>query len=185
MGTFVVEKRMKFVEANLSGAWLIEPVPSQDSRGYFARTFCIREFEVHGLETRFVQHSTSYSARRGTIRGMHYQKDPHAEVKVVRCRKGAVWDVVIDLRPESPTHRQWQGFELTALNRRQLYIPAGFAHGLQTLCDDTETDYLISEFYEPAAASGVRFDDPAFAIDWPLGPTAVSGRDKAWPPFAS
>jgi len=175
---------MKFVETGLSGAWLIEPAPSRDSRGFFARTFCMREFEEHGLEIKFVQHSTSYSARTGTIRGMHFQRTPHGEVKVVSCRRGAIWDVIVDLRRESATYRHWQSFELTAVNRRQLYVPSEFAHGLQTLSDDTETDYLISTFYEPAAACGVRFDDPAFAIGWPLTPTDISGRDKAWPPFA-
>ena len=147
---------MKFVETDLSGAWLIEPEPSQDSRGFFARTFCVREFEQHGLESRFVQHSTSYSGQRGTIRGLHFQRAPHGEVKVVTCRKGAVWDVIVDLRRSSPTYRRWQGFELTEDNRRLLYVPAGFAHGLQTLRDDTEADYLISAFYEPAASCGVR-----------------------------
>jgi dTDP-4-dehydrorhamnose 3,5-epimerase len=174
-----------FVQTELPGAWLIELSPVQDSRGSFARTFCEREFGDRRLQARFVQHSTSYSASKGTIRGMHFQQAPHSEVKIVSCRRGAIWDVIIDLRPASATYRHWQGFELTALNRRQLYVPAGFAHGLQTLCDDTETDYLISEFYEPVAARGVRFDDPAFAIDWPLTPTAISGRDEEWPPFSS
>ena len=172
---------MKFAETDLSGAWLIEPEPSQDSRGFFARTFCVREFEQHGLESRFVQHSTSYSGQRGTIRGLHFQRPPHGEVKVVSCRKGAVWDVIVDLRRSSPTYRRWQGFELTEDNRRLLYVPAGFAHGLQTLRDDTEADYLISAFYEPAASCGVRFDDPDLAIHWPLMPSEMSERDKAWP----
>src|SRR5262249_55615219 len=145
------------------------------------RTFCMREFEERGLESRFVQHSTSCSARRGTIRGMHFQRAPHGEVKVVSCRRGAIWDVIVDLRPGSPTYRHWQGFALTALNLRQLYVPAEFAHGLQTLSDDSETDYLIPAFYEPTAAWGVRFDDPALAIGWPLSPTDISDRDKTWP----
>jgi dTDP-4-dehydrorhamnose 3,5-epimerase len=115
---------------------------------------------------------------------MHFQRAPHGEIKVVRCLKGAVYDVIIDLRPESPTYRRWQGFELSAENRRQLYIPQGFAHGFQTLCDDAEVGYLISAFYAPAAASGVRYDDPAFAIEWPLALTVISEKDQTWPAFS-
>ncbi|MGH6944340.1 MAG: dTDP-4-dehydrorhamnose 3,5-epimerase [Geminicoccaceae bacterium] len=174
---------MRFDETKLRGAWLIEPVPARDHRGFFARTFCAREYADHGLKTRFVQNSTSQSATSRTLRGMHFQRPPHAEVKVVTCLKGAIWDVIIDLRPESPTYRQWQGFELTAENRRQLYVPEGFAHGFQTLCDDTEVGYLISASYAPVAADGVRYDDPAFAIDWPLPVTEVSEKDRTWPDF--
>jgi dTDP-4-dehydrorhamnose 3,5-epimerase len=158
-------------------------MPVEDDRGYFARTFCVREYADHGLETRFVQHNTSYSSVRGTLRGMHFQRAPHGEVKVVSCLKGAIWDVIIDLRPDSPTYCRWEGFELTAENRRQIYIPVGFAHGFQTLCGDTETGYLISAFYAPTAASGVRYNDPIFAIDWPLPITAISEKDSAWPNF--
>lgn len=174
---------MRFDEITLSGAWLIEPVPARDHRGFFARTFCVQEYADRGLTTRFVQHSTSQSAARGTLRGMHFQRAPHAEVKVVSCLKGAVWDVIIDLRPESPTYRRWEGFELTAQNHRQLYVPEGFAHGFQALCDDVEVGYLISAFYAPAAASGVRCDDPAFAIEWPMPPTTISEKDRTWPDF--
>jgi dTDP-4-dehydrorhamnose 3,5-epimerase len=174
---------MRFVQTDLCGAWLIEPVPARDPRGYFARTFCAREFADHGLTTGFVQNSTSQSAARGTLRGMHFQRAPHAEAKVVSCLKGAIWDVIIDLRPESPTYRGWQGFELTSDNRHELYIPEGFAHGFQTLGDDAEVGYLISNFYEPQAASGVRYDDPAFAIDWPLPFTVISEKDRTWPDF--
>jgi dTDP-4-dehydrorhamnose 3,5-epimerase len=174
---------MKFVKTKLRGAWLIDAEPMQDHRGFFARTFCAREFAQHGLETDFVQHSTSYSSAKGTLRGMHFQRAPHAEVKIVRCLKGAIWDVIIDLRPGSPTYRRWQAFELTAENRRQLYIPAGCAHGFQTLCDDTEAGYLISAYYAPSAACGVRYDDPAFAIAWPLPPGPMSMMDKGWPDF--
>jgi dTDP-4-dehydrorhamnose 3,5-epimerase len=174
---------MRFVKTILQGAWLIEPVPSLDARGSFARTFCMREFSKRGLENCFVQHSTSSSTLRGTVRGMHFQCAPHGEVKVVTCRKGAIWDVIIDLRPGSPTYGQWQGFKLTAETLRQLYVPAGFAHGFQTLCNDAETSYLISAFYEPAAADGLRHDDPAFGIEWPLEPTAISDKDRAWPDF--
>jgi dTDP-4-dehydrorhamnose 3,5-epimerase len=174
---------MRFEETKLCGAWLIEPVPASDQRGFFARTFCAQEYADHGLTTRFVQNSTSHSVARGTLRGMHFQRAPYGEVKVVSCLKGAIWDVIIDLRPESPTYSQWQGFELTAENRRQLYVPKGFAHGFQTLCDDTDVGYLISAFYVPQAASGLRHDDPAFAIEWPLPLTAISGKDRTWPDF--
>ena len=175
---------MRFEPTKLSGAWLIELVPVRDQRGFFARTFCAQEYAAHGLETRFVQHSLSCSAARGTLRGMHFQRAPHGEVKVISCQKGEIWDVIIDLRPESPTYRQWQGFELSAANRRQLYVPEGFAHGFQTLCDGTEVGYLISAFYAPLAADGVRYDDPAFAIDWPLPVTNLSEKDRTWPDFA-
>jgi dTDP-4-dehydrorhamnose 3,5-epimerase len=174
---------MRFVETDLLGAWLIEAVPACDSRGFFARTFCTHEFSAHGLTTRFVQNSTSQSVTKGTLRGMHFQCAPHAEAKVVSCLKGAVWDVMLDLRPESPTYRCWRGFELTASNYRQLYIPEGCAHGFQTLCDDAEVGYLISQFYEPQAAGGVRYNDPAFAIEWPLPVTVISEKDRAWPDF--
>lgn len=171
---------MHFRETTLNGAWIIEPIPACDARGFFARTFCRQEFSDRGLETNFVQHSTSASSKRGTIRGMHFQLPPHEEVKVVSCRRGAMWDVIIDLRSDSPTYRRWQGIDLTADNYRQLYVPAGFAHGFQTLSDDTEVCYLISAFYAPGAASGIRYDDPAFAIDWPLAPTVVSRKDETW-----
>ena len=175
---------MRFLESELQGAWLIDLEPVRDSRGFFSRTFCVREFATHGLETNFVQHSLSYSAARGTLRGMHYQAPPHGEVKIVECVKGAIWDVIIDIRPQSPSFGQWRSFELTADNRRQLYIPAGFAHGFETLLEDTEVRYLISAFYEPSAASGLRHDDPAFAIPWPLPVAVISAKDRAWPDFA-
>lgn len=168
---------------DLNGAWVIEPQPVHDTRGFFARTFCARELGELGLETRFVQHSTSYSALRGTLRGMHFQRSPHAEVKIVTCSRGAIWDVIMDLRPESPTYRRWQGFELTALNRARLYVPKGFAHGFQALEPDVEVSYLISEFYAPEAACGLRYDDPCFGIAWPLPAVALSPRDASWPAF--
>ena len=174
---------MRFEETKLCGAWLIEAEPAHDERGFFARTFCSREYAKRGLTTQFVQNSTSHSNARGTLRGMHFQRAPHAEVKVVSCLRGALWDVIIDLRPESPTYRRWQGFELSAANQRQLYIPAGFAHGFQTLCDDTRAGYLISAFYVPEAAAGVRYDDPAFAIEWPLPVSVISEKDRSWPDF--
>jgi dTDP-4-dehydrorhamnose 3,5-epimerase len=174
---------MLFTKTELNGAWLIEPEAIRDSRGWFARTFCEHEFAEHGLEARFVQHSTSQNVRRGTLRGMHFQTAPHAEVKLVRCLKGAIYDVIIDLNPGSPTYRQWQGFELSAADMRQLYVPHGFAHGFQTLADECEIGYLISEFYAPEASTGVRWDDPAFGIDWPLAVSVMSDKDKAWPDF--
>ncbi len=175
---------MHFQETDLRGAFIIEPEPTRDERGFFARTFCTREFAEHGLETRFVQHSISYSAKAKTLRGLHFQARPHAEVKVVSCLRGAIWDVIVDLRPDSATFRRSTGVELTHENRRQLYIPRDFAHGFITLKDDTEVHYLISDFYEPSAARGVRHDDPAFAIDWPFSPTVVSEKDGRWPDFA-
>jgi dTDP-4-dehydrorhamnose 3,5-epimerase len=175
---------MRFQQTELGGAWLIEPVPVFDERGFFSRVFCTREFGDHGLETRFEQHSLSYSRLRGTVRGMHFQKDPHGEVKVVSCLKGAIWDVIADLRLGSPTFGQWRAFELTAKNRYQLYIPKGLAHGFQSLVDNVEVSYLISTFYVPLAAAGFRHDDPAFGIDWPHPPGAMSEKDRSWPDFS-
>jgi dTDP-4-dehydrorhamnose 3,5-epimerase len=171
---------MRFIATTFSDAWLLEPEPIRDERGYFARTFCMREFAERGLETKFVQHSRSYSAKKGTLRGMHYQTPPHAEVKVVSCVAGAIYDVIVDLRPGSPTYRKWQGFELSAENGRQLYVPAGFAHGFQTLTDGAELNYLISAFYEPRASTGVSYDDPTIAIRWPLPVSVISERDRSW-----
>jgi dTDP-4-dehydrorhamnose 3,5-epimerase len=175
---------MKFHPTRLDGAWLIELTPVEDERGAFIRTFCEREFGDHGLETRFVQHSLSVNARKGTLRGMHFQRAPHEEVKLVRCQRGAVWDVIVDLRPDSPTYMRWQSFELSAENGMQLYVPKGFAHGFQTLSDDCEVFYLISEFYAADAAAGLRHDDPRFAIDWPAPVSVMSEKDRAWPDFA-
>jgi dTDP-4-dehydrorhamnose 3,5-epimerase len=172
---------MKFTPYDIPGVWLVEPHPVHDERGFFARTFCAREFADHGLETCFVQHSTSYSDARGTLRGLHFQKSPHDEVKLVTCLKGAIWDVVVDLRRGSPTFLRWQAFELSEDNRARLYIPKGVAHGFQSLTDAVEVNYLISTFYAPDATSGVRYDDPAFGIDWPLPPAALSERDRNWP----
>lgn len=174
---------MRFSKTGLDGAWLAEPVPARDERGFFARTFCVREYGEHGLETGFVQHSVSQSIARGTLRGLHFQREPHSEVKIVHCLKGAIWDVIVDLRAASATYCRWEAFELTAANRRQLYIPKGFAHGFQSLSDDVEVGYLISAFYAPEAAAGVRYDDDAFRIDWPLLPSAMSEKDRAWPDF--
>ena len=174
---------MLFDETTVEGAWLVSLEPARDQRGFFARTFCGDEFKAHGLETLFPEHSISFSARSGTLRGMHYQHVPYSEVKLVRCVKGAVWDVIIDLRPASPTYRRWQGFELSDQNGLQLYIPKGLAHGFQTLCDNVEVNYLISEPYTPRAASGVRYDDPSFAITWPRPITIISAKDTQWPNY--
>jgi len=174
---------MRFYPTSLHDARLIHLEPARDGRGFFARTFCIREFATYGLETNYPQHSLSFSARKGTLRGMHYQRDPHAEVKVVRCLSGAIWDVIIDIRPGSPTYRRWEGFELSRANGHQLYIPKGFAHGFQTLSDDCEVSYLISAPYSPEAATGVRHNDPNFNITWPLPIVAMSEKDLLWPNF--
>lgn len=175
---------MRFEAIGLDGAWLVHQEAMQDERGFFARTFCVNEFANNRLETKFPQHSVSHSSRKGTVRGMHFQKAPHGEVKLVRCLTGAIWDVIIDLRPGSPTFRQSRGFELSGENGLQLYIPKGFAHGFQTLADDTRVNYLISEFYAPAAASGVRYNDPAFDVRWPLPVTMIAEKDLQWPDFA-
>ncbi|MBT3069833.1 dTDP-4-dehydrorhamnose 3,5-epimerase [Rhodomicrobium sp. Az07] len=174
---------MLFQQALLGGAFIIDPELHHDERGFFARSFCTREFGAKGLESHFVQHSISSTARKGTVRGMHFQKPPHAEVKVVTCTRGAIFDAVVDLRPSSQTYLKWQGFELTADNRRRLYIPEGFAHGFQTLTDDVEVSYLISAFYAPESASGVRHDDPLIGIEWPLSIGLISEKDRQWPPF--
>ncbi len=176
---------MRFIETTLADAWLLEPEPIRDERGYFARTFCVREFAERGLQTEFVQHSRSFSAKKGTLRGMHYQTPPHTEVKVVSCVSGGIYDVIVDLRPGSPTYRKWQAFELSAENGRQLYVPAGFAHGFQTLTDDALLNYLISAFYEPSASTGVSYDDPSLGITWPLPVSVISERDKSWAPLAA
>jgi len=175
---------MRFQQTSLDGAWIIDLEPIRDDRGFFSRTFCIKELSTHGLETNFVQHSLSFSARRGTLRGMHFQVPPHGEIKIVECVKGAIWDVIIDIRSQSPSFGQWTSVELTADNRRQLYIPSNFAHGFQTLTDNVEVRYLISAFHEPSAARGFRHDDPAFAIPWPLPVSVMSEKDRAWPDFA-
>jgi len=172
---------MIFTPTELRGAYVLDIEPRADARGFFARTWCLRELEAHGLNTIVAQANTAVSPRKGTLRGMHFQEAPYAEVKLVRCTRGAVWDVIVDLRPESSTYRQWLGMELTADNHRMLYVPEGFAHGYQTLSDDTELWYQASQFYAPAAARGVRYDDPALGIRWPLTVTMISDADHGWP----
>jgi dTDP-4-dehydrorhamnose 3,5-epimerase len=172
---------MKFVATPLAGAFLIELQPIEDDRGFFARSFCQEEFRAHGLEPAVAQCNVSFNRRRGTLRGLHYQADPHAEAKLVRCTRGAVWDAIVDLRPGSPTARRWYAAELTADNRRALYVPRGFAHGFQALADDSEMLYQMSEFFHADLARGVRWDDPTLAIPWPIGSPIVSERDSALP----
>lgn len=171
---------MIFAETRLAGAYIVDPSRIEDERGFFARTWCRDEFERRGLEPRLVQCNISYNVRRGTLRGMHYQAAPHAEVKLVRCTRGAIYDVIIDLRPASSTCRQWIAVELTAEDRRMLYIPEGFAHGFQTLSDEAEVFYQMSESWHGPSARGVRHDDPAFGIDWPLEVTAISEKDRTY-----
>lgn len=173
---------MIFRELELAGAFVVAPEPARDERGFFARIFCEEEFGRHGLETRFPQSSVSYNARRHTLRGMHFQRAPAEEVKLVRCTAGAIYDVIVDLREGSPTHRRWAAVELSAENRLTLYIPEGFAHGFQTLTDGAEVAYDISRPYTPGLAGGLRYDDPALAIRWPEAPERIMNeRDGAWP----
>ncbi len=172
---------MIFSNTAIPGVWVLDPEPVEDERGFFARTFCAREFAARELSTAWAQASVSVNRRRGTLRGLHYQAAPHEETKLVRCTAGAVFDVVVDLRPGSPAYALHVAVELTADNRRQMYVPPGCAHGFQTLADSTELSYLISAFHEPSAARGARFDDPRLGISWPLEPTVISARDRAWP----
>lgn len=176
---------MIFTETKLAGAYIIEPERLEDERGFFARTWCQREFEVHGLNPRLVQCSISFNKKKGTLRGMHYQVAPHEEAKLVRCTSGAIYDVIIDLRLNSPTFKQWLAVELTADNRCMLYIPEGFAHGFQTLDHNTEVFYQMSEFYAGESANGVRWDDPAFGIEWTEDTRIISARDQEYPDFLS
>jgi len=165
----------------LPGAWAIDIEPREDERGFFARSWCRREFAAHGLNPNVVQCNISFNRRKGTVRGMHFQISPHEEARVVKCTRGSVHDVIIDLRPGSETYRRWAGVDLTADNRRMLYVPEGFAHGFQTLEDDAEVLYLMSQFFAPEAARGVRWNDPAFAIRWPLPASVISERDRSYP----
>ncbi len=174
---------MVFTETRLKGAFIIEPEKLEDSRGFFARTSCQKEFQSYGIDFRIVQSSISFNIKKGTLRGMHYQVAPHEEPKLVRCTRGAVHDVIVDLRCDSPTFKCWIAIQLTADNRRMVYIPKGFAHGFQTLEDDTEVLYQMSEFYHPECARGVRWNDPAFAVEWPEGIRTISQRDQEYPDF--
>lgn len=175
---------MIFTETELPGAFLIDLERREDPRGFFARAWCADEFAEHGLNTRLVQANLSFNDQTGTLRGMHFQREPAAEAKVIRATRGAIFDAIIDLRPDSPTYKRWIGVDLTADNRRALYVPEGFAHGYQTLAPDTETFYLVSEFYTPEAEGGVRWNDPAFGIEWPSPERPLlSDKDASWPDF--
>ncbi len=174
---------MIFTETALHGAYIIDPEKRADPRGFFARAWCQREFEEHNLVPRIVQVNLSYNKTEGTLRGMHYQRAPYAETKLIRCTRGAIYDVIIDLRPESPTYKQWIGVELTADNYRMLFVPEGFAHGFQTLEDSTDVTYQVSEFYTPGVEGGVRYNDPLFSIQWPLEVTVISDKDRSWPDY--
>lgn len=174
---------MKFEPTPLVGAYLIKLEMRGDERGFFARAFCQNEFAAAGLETRIAQINNSSNVRAGTLRGMHYQLPPKAEVKMVRCIRGSLWDCIVDMRPDSPTYRKWFGTELSAENRHMLYVPRGFAHGFITLTDDTEPLYLASEFYAPESERGVRWNDPAIGIEWPREPVEISAKDANWPLF--
>ncbi len=172
---------MNFIPTEFVGAWLIEPEFVSDARGSFARTWCSREFEGRGLNPRLAQCSISTNRLQGTVRGMHCQRGPQAETKLVRCTRGAIFDVIVDMRPGSPTFLRWSGIELSANNHRLLYIPAGFAHGFQTLLDESEVFYQISCEYEPKYYSGVRWDDPSIQVAWPLPISKISSQDQSWP----
>ena len=177
---------MILTETKLEGAFIIQPEKLEDERGFFARAWCRNEFEANNLEAELVQCNISFSKKKGTLRGMHYQISPHQEVKLVRCTKGAIYDVIIDLRPESSSYLQWVGLELNAATRQMIYVPKGFAHGFQTLQDNTEVFYQVSELYNPGSERGVRWDDPAFGIQWPdIDERVISERDRRHPNFAS
>jgi dTDP-4-dehydrorhamnose 3,5-epimerase len=178
---------MSLLQTPIDGAWVVAPEPIEDERGLFARTFCAEEFAARGLDVRVAQCNTSFNARAGTLRGLHYQADPHGEAKLVRCTQGAIYDVAVDLRPGSPSFRRWFGVELTAATRHAFFIPEGCAHGFQTLQDASEVLYQMSTPYVPGAGRGVRWDDPAFGVTWPEPPAGgrtMADRDAAYPDFA-
>jgi dTDP-4-dehydrorhamnose 3,5-epimerase len=174
---------MIFREHKLPGVFEVKIEPNRDDRGFFARSWCQKEFETHGLSPKFVQSNISFNARKGTLRGMHYQADPFGEAKLVRCTSGAIYDVVVDLRPQSPTFKLWIAVVLSAENHDMLYIPEGIAHGFLTLADNTEIFYQMSEFYHPELSRGVRWNDPAFQIAWPHDIAVMSERDRSYPDF--
>jgi dTDP-4-dehydrorhamnose 3,5-epimerase len=172
-----------FTTTEIEGAALIKPERHEDERGFFARTYCVRELAEHGLDPQVVQRSVSFNRRRGTLRGMHYQIAPHEETKLVSCSRGEIHDVILDLRPASPSYRRWFAATLTADNGHLLYVPKGCAHGFITLTDDVVVDYQISDFHHPESARGVRYDDPAFGITWPLAPAVINARDEGYALF--
>ena len=176
---------MKFLPTKFDTAWLIEPDRHVDERGFFARTWCRREFEDHGINSDSVQCNVSFNRRKGTLRGMHFQAEPHQEAKLVRCTQGAIYDVIIDLRNGSRTFGEWQGVELTAANRNSLFVPEGFAHGFQTLEDSTEISYQMSDYFQPESARGIHFSDRTIGIVWPLAASVISERDASLGDFTS
>lgn len=174
---------MIFTETPLGGAFVIDIAPIEDERGFFARTWAVEEFERRGLDPAVVQCNASWNVKRGTLRGMHFQREPFGEIKIVRCTRGALVDVIVDLRADSPTYGRWTSVELTADNHRALYIPPGLAHGYLTLVDGVEAYYHVSRPFSPAHATGVRWNDPAFGIAWPFEPVVISAKDRSWPDF--
>lgn len=174
---------MIFEETELNDAYVIELDKLEDKRGFFARSFCVDEFKEVGIDFPVVQANVSYNRYKRTLRGMHYQQEPHGEAKLVRCTQGAIFDAIIDVRRESSTYMQWMGVELSEHNYRMLYVPEGFAHGFITLEDKTEVTYQVSEIYTPGAEKGIRWDDSTFNIDWPVDPKILSEKDKSWPDF--
>lgn len=175
---------MIFQETELKGAFVIEVEKRSDDRGFFARSYCRKEFEDHRLSPEFVQGNLSWNAKKGTLRGLHRQVAPYEEGKLIRCTQGSIYDVMLDMRRDSPTFLKWLGFELSAENHRTLWVPKGFAVGYQSLQDNTEVSYLVSQSYTPGAEEGLRYDDPAFGIRWPLSVTIISEKDKSWPKFS-
>ena len=174
---------MIFEETKLKGAFIIDVKRLEDERGFFGRIWCKKEFEEHGLNANAVQANVSYNKLKGTLRGMHFQTPPYSETKTVRCTAGAIYDVIVDIRPDSPTFKQWVGVELTEENFRMLYVPEGFAHGFITLTDHASVHYMVTEFYTPGAEGGLRYNDPAFNIVWPIQPLVVSDKDRNHPLF--
>ena len=172
---------MIFRETELAGAFLIEPERLEDERGFFARTWCAEEARAHGIEANWVQSNTSFNAQKGTLRGLHFQAAPREEAKLVRCTRGEIFDVIVDIRKDSPGFGKWAGFELSAQNGRALYIPQGFAHGFQSLGEASEVLYLMSEYYDPALSRGIRWDDPALGIAWPVKEAFLSEKDRSLP----
>lgn len=172
---------MRFIETYITGAWLVQPEPRVDDRGFFARLWAVNEFAARGLNARFVECNNSFSLIRGTLRGLHYQAPPHAEAKLVHCVRGRVFDAIVDMREDSPSYRRWFGAELSADNRSMMYVPEGCAHGYLTLDDASEVIYAVTAPYHPAAERGVRWNDPAAAIVWPVEPSSVSEKDRQWP----
>ena len=176
---------MLFIKSKIDGAYLIEIEKIEDERGFFSRLWCKKEFESQGLNSRLAQVNIGFSIKKGTLRGLHYQMSPYEEVKVVRCTRGVIYDVVVDLRPKSSTYKQWMSVELNSINGRMLYVPEGCAQGSMTLVDESQISYHTSQFYAPEYARGVRYDDPSFSIEWPLKVSVISQADSNWPDYST